>query len=569
MPIRDHTPIDVSIVVVSFNVRAFLASLLRSVREASHRLSVEVFVVDNRSSDDSGGMVRREFPETQLIENATNKGFAVAGNRALRLFRGRYVCLINPDTLLREDTLQVMTEFMDAHPDVGAAGCKVLNPDGSLQLACRRSIPTLSSAFFKMSGLSRLFPNNRKIGAYNLTYLDPDAVHDVDAVSGSFLFVRRTTIEQVGLMDEAFFMYGEDLDWQYRMRQAGWRVCYVPFTRIVHYKGESAKHHRVRSLLEFYRAMYVFAKKHRKTSDMRFMTLSFHAVIAIGVVLKGGLSFLKAGVGKTMLPLADLAVVNITPLLATFFRIGRIPPVNDDTIGAYLAVHTTYSLVWMSCFMLAGLYGEQKYSGRTALTAVTAGFVVIAAATYFFPTYHFSRAVLLMAWGMNMALIAGWRIAAARLIAAPRRALIVGTDAAAHALHNCLTVSERRPYEVVGFLDSALKSADATMLGLRVLDGNGNIAETLDIHRIDEVMVASPSVSYEDILHLVSSCARLGVGLTLIANREAFLAGKTDRVETVSLVDPGGNPVAIGQRMIRRAVRGLLTERHFTTGARR
>lgn len=545
----DTAVIDLSLVIVNYNVRGFLEALLESVRETQGGLSLEVIVVDNGSTDGSVEMVRARYPETRLIANPDNRGFAAANNQALRISRGRYVCLVNPDVLLQEDTLQTMVGFMDAHPDVGAAGCKVLNPDGTLQLACRRSVPTPLTAFCKLTGLSRIFPRNRVTGAYNLTYLDPDAVHDVDAVSGSFMVVRRETMERGGLLDEAFFLYGEDLDWQYRMRRAGWRVCYVPATRIVHYKGESAKQSRLRAAVEFYRAMYIFARKHRPTRGVRLITVSVSWLVTAGIVVKGAVCLAWQALQRAAIPLADLACVNATPLIATYIRMGRLTPLTAETIMPYLIVHGVYSLVWMGCFYLSGLYGQRRYSASTAAAAVTAGFLVIAAVTYFAPTIAFSRAIVLLSWVFNLMVIAGWRWAASRLTGARRRAIVVGTDAAGRAIAAQLSNDPRSGYDVVGFLDTDPRAIGATTDGFTVLNGNGRLVDTIDTYRIDEVVIASSSMSYQDILQFVSSCTRLGVGLKLVAGSGAK---NTDGFGAMQLVEVSADPFAYGRRLIRR-----------------
>jgi GT2 family glycosyltransferase len=206
--------------------------------------------------------VRSRFPRVQLVENASNVGFSKANNMVISRSSSDYILLLNPDTLVIDDAIERMVDFMDAHPQVGIAGCKVLNRDGTLQLACRRSIPTPRAAFFRLSGLSLLFPKSRMVGAYNMTYRSPDETHEVDAVSGAFLMIRREVIEQIGLLDERFFMYGEELDWCLRAKRAGWTVMYHPDARIIHYKGESTKYNSKKATMEFYKAMFLFYRKH-------------------------------------------------------------------------------------------------------------------------------------------------------------------------------------------------------------------------------------------------------------------------------------------------------------------
>src|SRR5262245_46506760 len=219
---------DFSIVIVNYNVREFLRQMLLSLRQALRHLRAEIFVVDNASDDGSVEMVQSQFPECRVIANEENLGFAAANNLALKRAHGRYLVLLNPDTVVQEDTFTALREFMDRHPRTGMAGCKVLNPDGTVQLACRRSCPTPWVAFTKLSGMSRLFPHSQWFGRYNLTFLPEDETCEVEAISGSFMVARREAVEQVGLLDEDFFMYGEDLDWCYRIRTAGWQIHYYP-----------------------------------------------------------------------------------------------------------------------------------------------------------------------------------------------------------------------------------------------------------------------------------------------------------------------------------------------------
>ena len=256
----DELPL--SIVVLNYNTRDALSACLRSIEGSEGVPCLEVFVVDNASSDGSADMVAEHFPGMSLIRSATNGGYACGNNLALTHARGRYVLLLNPDTEFGPTVLAQMLEYMDANPDVASAGPKVLMPDGRLDLACRRGFPTPSVAFYRLFGLSRLFPRSPRFGRYNFTYLDPDEEADVDSVVGAFMLVRREVIDQVGLLDERFFMYGEDLDWAYRMKERGWRIRYNPRVQVLHQKGASSRKTSQRTTVAFYRSMHLFHDKH-------------------------------------------------------------------------------------------------------------------------------------------------------------------------------------------------------------------------------------------------------------------------------------------------------------------
>jgi len=255
--------LDLSIVIVNYNVRDLLRDCLRSIDASEGRGRFEVIVVDNCSSDGSPAMVRAEFPRVRLIASETNGGFAMANNLGIRAAsQARYVMLLNPDTVVPPNALGNLIAYLDEHPDVGVVGPKLVLADGSLDLACRRSFPDPRIAFYHAFGLDRLFPKSREFARYNLTYLDEDEMAEVDCVVGAAMVVRHEAIDQAGLLDESFFMYGEDLDWAYRIRCAGWKVIYNPAVVIVHYKGQSSRQHSVRSILAFYDAMVTFHRKH-------------------------------------------------------------------------------------------------------------------------------------------------------------------------------------------------------------------------------------------------------------------------------------------------------------------
>jgi len=272
----------VSIIIVNYNTKRLLRSCLESVHTGANGTPFDIRVADNNSHDVSVAMLRAEFPQVSIVENRSNLGFSKANNRLTTETDTDYVLLLNPDTLVIGDAIERVLRYMEEHREVGICGCRVLNADGTLQLACRRSIPTPKVAFYRLSGLSRLFPGNRTLAQYNLTYEDPEKTHEVDAVSGAFLMIRRQTIQDIGLLDEQFFMYGEELDWCLRAKQAGWSVVYYPEAEIIHYKGESAKYNCRKAAFEFYRAMYLFHRKHFAKDCSHLTNLLIYA----GIVLK-------------------------------------------------------------------------------------------------------------------------------------------------------------------------------------------------------------------------------------------------------------------------------------------
>jgi GT2 family glycosyltransferase len=250
-----------SIVIVNYNVKYFLELCLYAVRAATEALDAEVFVVDNHSTDGSVAYLRPKFPEVIFIENQDNPGFAKANNQAIRRSKGEYVLLLNPDTVIGEDGLRTLCYFMDEHPKAGALGVKMINGHGVFLPESKRSFPTPWVSFCKLFGLSKLFPRSKRFAAYSLPYLNPDLPHRVEVLSGAFMLLRRRALDETGLLDEAFFMYGEDIDLSYRMILSGYKNYYFP-ERILHYKGESTKKGDQSYLRAFYGAMLIFYRKY-------------------------------------------------------------------------------------------------------------------------------------------------------------------------------------------------------------------------------------------------------------------------------------------------------------------
>ena len=276
-----------SVVIVSYNVKYYLEQCLRSVFAASKDLEMEVFVVDNHSTDGTLEYLTPLFPQVRFIENDENVGFSRANNQAIREAKGRYILLLNPDTFVTEHTFRDCMQYLDQHPEVGATGCAMYGWDGRFAWESRRGVPTPWTSFCKMVGLTCLFPHSRRFGRYYMRYLNREEANYIDIISGAFFMLRREALDQVGLLDETFFMYGEDIDLSYRLLQAGWRNAYVP-TPILHYKGESTQKTTFRYVHIFYQAMLLFFDKHFRRRRPVLALL-----VRLAVLLRAGLDVMK------------------------------------------------------------------------------------------------------------------------------------------------------------------------------------------------------------------------------------------------------------------------------------
>lgn len=535
----------ISIIIVNYNVKAYLEQALHSIFQALKNIPAEVFVVDNASSDGSVQMLQERFPQVKLIANTENTGFAKANNQAIDIANGDYICLINPDTLVREDTFQTCLDYMDSHPDVGMTGCKILNPDGTLQLACRRSFPTPWVSLTKVTGLSTLFPQSRLFSQYNLTYLDPNIIAEVDAISGSFMIARKETVNQVGGLDESFFMYGEDLDWCYRIHEAGWKIMYLPDTQIIHYKGRSTFEASFDQLNVFYKAMQLFVQKHFQKGWMFFPKW----FLVLGIWLRGSLSFFIKLFKRLFIPVIDIAFIQISLILAIYFRFGDF-----DYWTRYYVVNLIYTSFWLICLFTMGLYRKGIFSASKALGGIAIGFILNTSLTFFLPQFAFSRLVILIATALNIILLPGWRIAirlASRWNRVPflgtvgrtwgrRRAAVVGTGESSLKVWQKLRQQLESGYDLIGLLAMDPKEFKSEKdHGIHIVGLFDDLARIAKVQKLHEIIVPPEALSYHKVLNAIVQTQTLHLDFKMVPREADVLIGRTsiDQLEEIPLVN--------------------------------
>lgn len=294
---------DLSIIIVSYNVKFFLNLCLCSVRKAADGINCEIFVVDNNSSDGSCNMIRTEYPEVKLLENDKNRGFSTAVNQALKLASGNYILLLNPDTVIGEDTFSKCIRFMEKHPDAGAAGVMMINGRGKFLPESRRAFPFPATAFYKISGLSYIFPGSPIFNQYYMGNIDPNVTSYIDVLPGAFMFLRKEAVIKTGTLDESFFMYGEDIDYSYRLLRAGFKNYYYPDVKIIHFKGESTKKEEIGFVINFYNAMLIFVKKHFNNGKLKIFVLP----IRLAILFRAGISLTGRFLRHLLMPLYKLS----------------------------------------------------------------------------------------------------------------------------------------------------------------------------------------------------------------------------------------------------------------------
>jgi len=536
-----------SIIIVNFNVKNFLAQALRTIRKSidfavQHRpyLETEIIVVDNASDDGSIEMLRSHFPGVITIENKMNVGFARANNTALAQSRGDYMLLINPDTLVQEDTIHVMLTVFENNPEIGMAGCRILNPDGTLQLACRRGFPTPWVAFTKISGLSALFPKSKLFGKYNVTYRDHDESYEVDAISGSFMMIRRAVYEQVGGLDETFFMYGEDLDWCYRIQQTGWKIQYVADTQIIHYKGESTRRSDIDEIRTFYKAMSVFVEKNISRSPiikgLLNATIWMRALLAWGN--RSGYVLVPATV--------DLIMVNLALIAAEYIWLGRVFHFPDY---AYPTILIVPAMILISVIAWMGGYTKHRLSVSRSFIAVAITFVLVSAITFFFKDYAFSRMVVLISGTLSLLLIPGWRLfirlfgrvsgVSGLFKLSPRRTLIVGINPLTPEIIKKLRKRIQESYRIVGIIDTTRQRVGENVFGIPVVGSINNIGKVVKEYRISDVIFSPETLSYAEILSVISRSNDRSVNYKIIPTDMEVVIGKgaIDQLDEVPLIE--------------------------------
>ena len=281
---------DLSVVIVNYGTFELTKNTVNSILDYSYPFDVEIIIVDNASKDDSLSKLRKYFDgRVKFIASEHNNGFAAGNNQALRIVDSKYVLLLNSDTIVWKNTLENIYHYMENNSDVGACGCQVLLEDNTLDKACKRSFPNVKNSFFRLFHI----PTNSVADDYNLDYLDDDGVYEIDCLTGAFILTRKKVLDDIGLLDETFFMYGEDIDFCYRIKQAGWKIIYYGKDKITHLKGASSKKQRPKLIYEFYRAMYVYYKKHLSCESNIFTNLFVYFGIFILCILKLFLNIFK------------------------------------------------------------------------------------------------------------------------------------------------------------------------------------------------------------------------------------------------------------------------------------
>ncbi|MBO6587421.1 MAG: glycosyltransferase [Gracilimonas sp.] len=528
----------ISVVIVNYKVKEYIANLLNSLKKAQHDFALEIFVVDNDSGDDSVSYLKERYPEVNYIANEENVGFGKANNQAIRQAKGEFTLIINPDTLVSEDTLDVLVNHMNENPECGAAGCKILNPDGTFAPESRRSIPTIWSASCKVFGLNTLFPESKLFSQYYLSWMGEDEASEIPVLSGSFMFWRTDLLKELDGFDERFFMYGEDIDLCYRVQKTDFRIDYVPDTSIIHYKGESTKKGDLRYIRIFNKALYQFFDKHYSAR----YSLFFRIFIYLAIWLKTALSFISTNLKKLKPVFADLILLNLSVALGFLIRYG-IKGTNILTPEGtkYLWINLLMTLLFLFSGSLLGMFKKNKESISTALKALSITYSGVVIITFFVRNLAYSRLGLIFGFILGVIFFVTFKLIRANRKDAGNmnrgrlrnsRVILVG-DAGQSA--DIISKIHTRPdwsYEVVGYVN--VDEDDEKALG-----GLTQLRDLVKAYQVDQVFFALNSISYKQMLKEISNLQKEEIVFKLIPDSMDFILGKSnvEYLEVIPLVE--------------------------------
>lgn len=385
---------DIGIVIVSYNVRHFLERCLQSIDNACKSpLKVEIWVVDNASVDGTARMVQEHFSHVHFIGNENNVGFSTANNQAIRQMDSKYVLLLNPDTIIEEDTLMKCFNFMEQHPAAGVMGVRMIDGAGKFLPESKRSVPNLWNSFCKLFFLSDMFPESRRFSGYNLGYLPEMETNKIEVLCGAFMFIRAETLTKVGLLDEDFFMYGEDIDLSYRILQGGYEVWYFPQTTILHYKGESTKKGSFNYIKTFYGAMQIYVDKHYGKGDAGI----FAKVIKLAVAIRGLISGISSATKAIFHPLVDFILLMVSlNLVKTIWADSYFQDTHYFSDSPIYYILIGYALIWVLVLWFNGYY-EYFKAWRNRLISIITGMLIILIFYALLPeSLRTSRAIILI-----------------------------------------------------------------------------------------------------------------------------------------------------------------------------
>lgn len=521
---------------------------LHSVRTALKNVSSEVFVVDNNSVDGSVRMVKEKFPEVHLIENKKNAGFSFANNQAIRIANGEYVLLLNPDTVVEEDTFIKTIKFMDEYPDAGGLGVKMLDGKGNFLPESKRGLPTPSVAFYKVFGLATLFPNSKLFGRYHLGFLDNDKISEVDVLAGAFMMLRKSVLDRIGLLDETFFMYGEDIDISFRITQAGYKNYYFPETRIIHYKGESTRKSSINYVFVFYNAMIIFAQKHFSQNHAKLFSFLIH----IAIYIRAGMAIFRRMAVAMTLPILDAAIVMGGLLFIKDYYEKNVR--YAEVTGSYLEslvyiAFSCYLIIWIMAIYLNGGYDKPIRLSKLARGILIGTGIILIIYSLLPEIYRFSRALILIGAAWALTSTTGLRLLLHVFDIKPyrlsenesKRIVIIGSLEESDRVHQLLKQTTIKT-SFVGYI-STNKADVNNKYNIGSIE---QLPDYIKIYEIDEIIFCAKDIAAQQIISLMLQMGNAQVdykiappeSLSVIGSNSIDTSGDLYTIDVNSITKP-------------------------------
>lgn len=535
-----------SIIIVNYNVRYFLSACLQSIQAAVKNIDAEIFVVDNNSSDLSVDMLRTDFPEIILIDNNFNAGFSKANNQAISCAKGEYILLLNPDTIVEEDCFEKCIAYMDEHMEVGGMGVKMIDGAGRFLPESKRGLPTPAVAFFKISGLSKLFPKSKRFGKYHLGFLDENEISEIEILSGAYMFMRKSVIDKIGGLDEAFFMYGEDIDMSYRITAAGYKNVYFPRSRIIHFKGESTKKSSVNYVLVFYRAMIIFAKKHFSQQNAGLFSL----LINLAIYLRALIALINRLFTRFYMPLIDVgifwSILLITKNIYETYVLG-----NESYYPPAIETNTFPLIItcWIFGQFLLGGYHQPVKLKAVFKGLLTGSLFVIILYAMLSESMRFSRAIVLLSTLSTFLIIPLSRILLMKLKVfrlirfTEMNSAIIGSKSEIEKVLNILkeSTARKKSYYFINPLRKSESSSDDKSFAFHA--ALHQIDHFLDIFNIDEIIFCMKDLRAAEMINIMQKKAVGKCNLYIHPTTSEFLLKSSSINSIGEFILPETNPV--------------------------
>ena len=514
----------ISVIIVNYNVQHFLEQCLQSAFKALQNIDGDVWVVDNNSVDGSVEMVKEKFPEVKLIASKDNLGFSKGNNLAIKKSEGEYTLLLNPDTLVEEDTFEKVIKFMDENPKAGGLGVKMVDGKGNFLPESKRSLPTPSVAFYKIFGLSNLFPKSKRFGKYHCGHLDKNETNEVEILSGAFMLMRKSALDKVGLLDEEFFMYGEDIDLSYRLIKGGYKNYYFADTRIIHYKGESTKKSSVNYVFVFYNAMIIFAKKHFNSKNASI----FSFLIKIAIYFRASIAIVNRFVKKSTLPVLDATLLLGGILGFKYIWESKIKGFSYPNEFLFYVIPAIVGIIMLSVAYFGGYRNKVKLN-RVLNGVVIGAISVLIGYAFIDEEYRFSRAIIAFSaiWS-SIALVCSrmllqfFKYGNFEIDSNSRKNVgIVGNSNEIERVKEILKKSNFLLQNFV-FIGSEDQSDNKSFVG-----NLNQLNEIIQIHKLDEVIFCAKDLSSNKIIETMESLSNHDTEFKIAPPESLFILGSS------------------------------------------